>query len=349
VFTIGGLGPTEDDLTRDGIAAALDDRLIPDPDLEKELRAIFVTRKLNWVDSQLRQTYRPTCGKGIKNPNGTAPGLVCTKNGKTVIAMPGPRNEFIPMAEGPVHELLAQMTSHGVIHSKLLRVCGIGEGVLEQTIKDLLESQNPTVAPYAKTGEVHLRVTAFARSQSEAEDLITPMEVQIRSRFGTAVYGVDGESLESVIVDLLRSRGAKLAVVESCTGGGLGSRITSVPGASDVFVGGLITYSNEVKSQLAGVEVEMFESEGPGAVSEECAKQMADGTALRLGVDYAVSITGVAGPGGGTESKPVGRVFIGVHTPEGTLVHKEGFRGSREGIRERAVQWALIYLRERLI
>lgn len=349
VFTIGGLGPTEDDLTRDGIAAALDDEMVQDKELEAELRQIFVERKFNWVDSQLRQTCRPTCAKAIPNPNGTAPGLICEKNGKVVIALPGPRGEFIPMADGPVRDYLAKLATGGVIASRLLRVCGIGEGVLERQISHLLASPNPTVAPYAKIGEVHLRVTASAQTQEEAEKMIEPMEAEIRSILGSAVYGIDDQSLESVIIDLLRDKHQTLTVAESCTGGGLGARITSVPGSSDVFLGGFLTYSNDVKMKLLGLPPSLFVEGGPGAVSKDCAKEMAQGAARELGTDYAVSVTGIAGPGGGTEQKPVGTVYIGIAHPGGVFVEKQNFRSNRSGVRERSVQWALIRLRDILL
>jgi nicotinamide-nucleotide amidase len=349
VFTIGGLGPTQDDLTRDGIAAALDDEMVLDEGSEAQLRRIFRERKFAWVESQLRQAMRPTCAVPSPTPTGTAPGLICEKNGKVVIALPGPRGEFVPMADGPVRDYLAKLATGGVIVSRLLRTCGVGEGVVEDKIKGLLASTNPTIAPYAKVGEVHLRLTALAPSSEEAEALIAPMEARVREALGDAVYGLDAESLEQVLLGLLRERGAKLAVAESCTGGGLGVRLTSVSGASDVFVGGAISYSNEVKTNLLGVDPDLFAEGGPGAVSAECAVQMAEGACKRFGADYGVSITGVAGPTGGTGEKPVGTVFVGVATPDGTYTEHYKFRASREGVRERSVQSALILLRAKLL
>lgn len=349
VFTIGGLGPTEDDLTREGIARALDDELVRDPSIEATLKEIFERRQANWVDSQLRQADRPSCARPIPNPNGTAPGLICEKGGKVVIALPGPKGEFVPMAEGPVRDYLARLATGGVIASRLLRVCGIGEAALEQSIRHLLTSTNPTVAPYAKVGEVHLRLTASAPTREEALRLIEPVEHEIRAIVGQAAYGIDDQTLESVVIDLLRSKGLKLAVAESCTGGGLGARITSVPGSSDVFVGGFLTYSNETKMRLLGVSAELFEEGGPGAVSEDCASEMAVGAALALGADCAVSITGIAGPDGGSEEKPVGTVYIGVARTGWVSSEHHLFRGDRAAVRERSVQWALIRLREALL
>jgi nicotinamide-nucleotide amidase len=348
VFTIGGLGPTQDDLTRDGIAAALDDVLVQDDELEAQLKRIFRERRFAWVDSQLRQAMRPNCAKPIANPNGTAPGLICEKEGKVVIALPGPRGEFVPMADGPVREYLARLATGGVIVSRLLRTCGVGEGIVEDKIKDLLASENPTIAPYAKIGEVHLRVTARAKSRQGAEALIEPMEAEVRSRLGEAVYGLDDVSLEEVVLERLRSFGATLALAESCTGGGLGARLTAVAGASDVVVGGIVSYSNEVKEQVLGVDRALLAEGGPGAVSDECARQMASGVRAKLGATYGVSITGIAGPSGGSEEKPVGTVYAAVATPDGVHSEHYRFRSTREGVRERSVQSALVLLRSAL-
>ncbi len=169
VVTIGGLGPTDDDLTRDGIAAALEDPLILDAAVESRLRSLFERRRLVWLDSQIRQAYRPSCGDVIENPNGTAPGLVCRKDGKTVIAMPGPKPEFVPMLEGPVKEILVGLGGGGVIRSRIVRIAGMGESLVEDRLRDLMKQDDPTVAPYAKIGEVHLRLTAKRTSASEAD------------------------------------------------------------------------------------------------------------------------------------------------------------------------------------
>ncbi len=347
VFTIGGLGPTQDDLTRDGIARALDDELIHDPEIEAHLRDLFRHRPEAWVGSQLRQAMRPSCSTPLPNPNGTAPGLICEKGGKTVIALPGPKGEFGPMLEGPVREYLARRTQGGTIASRVLRVCGIGEAAIEDRIRHLIHGSNPTVAPYAKIGEVHLRVTAFAPTRQEAERMLEPVAREIRDAFGAAVYAEGSRSLEEVVLDLLRERRATLAVAESCTGGGLGHRITSVPGSSDAFLGGLVTYSNDAKVRLLGVPEGVLSEHG--AVSGPCAEAMAQGAARALGADYAASITGIAGPDGGTEEKPVGTVWIGTFGPGGARSARFLFRNSRQGVRDRAIQQALILLRERLL
>lgn len=345
VFTIGGLGPTEDDLTRDGIAAALDDPLVVDETLEERLKAMFAQRKLAWVDSQLRQATRPSCAEPIDNPNGTAPGLVCRKGGKTVFALPGPKNEFVPMLRGPVREELVRLAGGRVIHSRIVRVCGLGEALVEEKIRHLLSSEDPTVAPYAKPGEVHLRVTSRASSVEEAEARIGPMVNRICDALGHAVFGYDETTLEAAVLECLRIGGRTLAVAESCTGGGLGERLTSVAGASSVFLGGFVTYSNEAKASLLGVSVSTLKEEG--AVSAKCAEEMAIGAKARLAADYGVSITGIAGPNGGTAEKPVGLVYVAVAGPDGCVVEEHRFRGIREDIRRRATQAALVLLRSR--
>ncbi|MBS1713489.1 MAG: competence/damage-inducible protein A [Armatimonadetes bacterium] len=342
VVTIGGLGPTEDDLTRDGIAAALDDPLVHDPEVEAALRALFERRRLVWLDSQIRQAFRPTCSETVGNPNGTAPGLVCRKNGKTVIAMPGPKPEFVPMLEGPVRRILLALGDGGVIRSRTVRIAGMGESVVEDRLRDLMRQSDPTVAPYAKIGEVHLRMTAKRPTESEADSVLDGLEREIVERLGDVVYAIGDRPLEAVVLDRLRETGKTLATAESCTGGGISHRLTAVPGSSDVFLGGVVSYADSLKRSLLGVSPATLDTQG--AVSEACAKEMADGIRRATGADYGISVTGIAGPGGGTEEKPVGLVWTGLATPEGTRAFRNDFLGDRQSVRQRSVQAALTAL-----
>jgi nicotinamide-nucleotide amidase len=346
VFTIGGLGPTEDDLTREAIADALEEGMEEDPRIAERLLKFFAMRNLPWTESQLRQAQRPASSEPIENPNGTAPGLICRKQAKFVVALPGPKGEFVPMVEGPVRKLLASLQTNQVIRSRILKTCGIGESWVEERVRQWMQADNPTVAPYAHPGEVHLRVSARAKDDEEAERLLKPVEAALRAELGEAVYGVDDDTLEGVLIRELCHRGEKLAVAESCTGGGLGERLTRVPGCSGTFLGGIISYSNEVKARQLGVSGKTLREHG--AVSEPCAREMAEGARRSLAADWGVSITGIAGPDGGLEHKPVGQVIIGVAGPKGTAVSEHRFRGSREQIRLRSVQWALIELRNAL-
>jgi nicotinamide-nucleotide amidase len=345
VFTIGGLGPTEDDLTREAIAAALEEDLVVDDRIVEKLRKLFALRNLPWVDSQAKQGSRPQCGKAVENPNGTAPGLICEKDGKVVIALPGPRGEFVPMVDGPVRDYLMKLGGGDVIHSHLLRICGLGESVVEERIRPVLESNNPTVAPYAHLGEVHLRITAHASTIDLAEAMIAPIEQRIREALGDAIFGSDEVTLEQAVVELLQKRDETVAVAESMTGGGLGERFTNVPGSGDVFIGGAITYDVELKKKLLGVDPDLLEDENRGPVSDECARQMALGVRTLVGSTYGVSVTGNAGPSSDKGDKPVGLTYIGVAGPNGVEVEEFHFRGQRDSIRRRAQQAALTALR----
>ncbi|MBI5706796.1 MAG: competence/damage-inducible protein A [Armatimonadetes bacterium] len=346
VFTIGGLGPTQDDLTREAIAEALGDPLVEDSKITERLSKLFASRGLTWTESQRRQAMRPGCAEPIDNPNGTAPGLVCRMGGKTIFALPGPRTEFIPMLEGPVREMLNGLTPGVTIVSRLLRVIGLGESLVEQRVAELLANENPSIAPYAHPGEVHLRLTASAPSEADANALLDPFEAKVRAILGSAIYASGDLTIEGHILKLLYARGQTLAVAESCTGGGLGARLTGVPGSSAVFLGGVISYANEVKERLLSVHPGVLLEKG--AVSAECAREMAEGAKGLIGADWALSITGVAGPGGGSEAKPVGLIYIGWSGPDSSGAQEFKFRGSRESIRIRSIQSALVLLREKL-
>lgn len=345
VITIGGLGPTQDDLTKETIAEVFGEPMVIDPESETVIRSFFERRGLPIAQSNLKQALKPESGTAIPNSVGTAPGTIVEKNGKIVIALPGPPSEFMPMVEKSVIPYLSHKTSDArtVIVSRSLRVVGIGESAAEEKVKDLLNGANPTLAPYAKSGEVELRITAKAPDEATARNLIAGLEQTTRERLGDFIYGVDEDTLESVVVDLLVERKLKLALAESCTGGLLSHRITNVPGSSDTYLAGIVSYSNAAKTKLLGVPAEMILEHG--AVSPEVAEAMASGAAAQSGADIAVGITGIAGPGGGSPQKPVGLVYIGIKTPEGVSVVKNLLGGSRQEIKQRASQAALNLVR----
>ncbi len=346
LVTIGGLGPTMDDLTRDAIAAALGDELVRDAGYEAELRGWFEKRNYPFAESNARQADVPASGRMIENPNGTAPGLLCQKNGKVVVALPGPKGEFNPMAFGPVKTFFETLGG-GVIHSRTLRVIGIGESAVEEMVAEVMGSENPTVAPYAHTGEVHLRVTARAANVAEAEALIEPVQARIAAILGNHLFGTNETTLEENVLELLAQRGETISVAESMTGGQLGARLTGVPGASRGFLGGVVAYAAGAKTALLGVSPETLAAHGP--VSGETAIEMAEGARRAFGSTFSVAITGNAGPGVEPGGKPVGKTFLAFASPEGTRVEEFQYRGIREDIQRRATQTALTMLRETIL
>jgi nicotinamide-nucleotide amidase len=346
LITIGGLGPTMDDLTRDAIAEALGDTLVREHAYESELRAWFESKNYPFAETNAKQADRPNSGKMIPNPNGTAPGLLCEKNGKIVIAMPGPKGEFQPMADGFVKDYLESLGA-GVIHSRTLRVIGMGESIVEERVSSLMASSNPTIAPYAHVGEVHLRITASARNREEADALIDPVETQVRELLGNHVYGTDDVSLEAAVVETLVRNGKTFSVAESMTGGLFCAGIAAVPGASRAFRGGFVTYSAGMKVDVLGVPEDVVAKYGP--VSPEVAANMAQGARQRANSDFAVSITGNAGPTSDVDGKPIGLVFTAVDDGNHVHVSEHRLRGTREDIQRRATRLALQELRSLII
>ncbi len=350
VITIGGLGPTQDDLTKEMVAEVLGDTFVEDTAHTQWLRDRMSLRGWqNLPPSFWKQALVPVHGGGLPNPNGTALGALFEKDGKIAICLPGPPNELIPMAENSVEPYLRERTSgqRSVLQSRILRIVGMGESLVEEKAGDLMETDNPTVAPYAKTGEVHLRITARAPSPEEASTLIAPREAALRERLGDVVYGVDDETLESVVVGMLTLMGRSVALAESCTGGLIARRLTDVPDASRIFGLGLVTYSNEAKTKFLGVPEEMIAR--VGAVSSETARAMAVGAREAGKADLGLSVTGIAGPGGGSEAKPVGTVHIGLAWDGGVLSEHHHLLGSRADIAYRASQNALALVRRFLL
>ena len=341
----GGLGPTQDDLTKEAAAKVMGKELYLHEPSKEAIRQFFAQRNLEITENNWKQAMVPEGCIVVENPGGTAPGIIIAENGKHVVLMPGPPGELVPMFEKSIMPYLAGLAS-GVIYSQTVKICGVGESKAESMVEDLVEAQdNPTIATYAKTGEVHLRVTATAPDEKEAKKLVKPMVKELKGRFGNHVYTTDSEvTLEKAVVDLLAANKLTACTVESCTGGMLSARLINVPGVSEVFKSGYVTYSNKSKRRLLGIKKNNLMKHG--AVSEQIAREMAKTAAVLARTDVSVSTTGIAGPDGGTPEKPVGLVYIGCNVCGRITVKECRFHGSREKIRESTVSAALSLMRE---
>ena len=341
----GGLGPTQDDLTKETAAKVLGKELVEDAHTRKRIQGFFDVRCVGEItDNNWKQALVPEGSMVVDNDNGTAPGIIMEEKGKIVILLPGPPNEMIPMFQKDIFPYLNKKQPE-VIISEMIKICGIGESKAETMIADLIQSQtNPTIATYAKIGEVHLRLTAKADNEAAARKLMKPVIRELKVRFGGHIYTTDEQTtLEEAVVQLLKEQQLSLTTVESCTGGLFTGRLVNVQGASEVLKQGFITYSNKAKRKLIGVKKLTLKEFG--AVSEKTAKEMEKGAILTTGSDVAVAITGIAGPDGGTKEKPVGLVYIAVSVKGNLRVEKYHFTGNRAKIRESAVVAALTLLR----
>ncbi|MBE6707416.1 MAG: competence/damage-inducible protein A [Ruminococcaceae bacterium] len=323
VITSGGLGPTYDDLTKETVAACFGLPLEEHAQSLERIKSYFSRTGRTMTENNKKQAMMPRTAHVFDNNYGTAPALAIydEKKDKTVIMLPGPPNELIPLFNEEVTPYLKKRTDC-ILVSKNIHFFGIGESALEEKIKSIMtESQNPTVAPYCKEGEVRLRVTAKAQNESQAVKMCDAMiEKIVGHEVGEFIYGIDVDSLEHALVNALHEHSLSICTAESCTGGLIAERITAVAGCSDVFFGGCVTYTNEIKQRLLGVSAETLDTYG--AVSAETAMEMARGAREKLGTDIAVSATGIAGPSGGTPETPVGTVFIGVSTQNGESFRK---------------------------
>ncbi|MCI9530936.1 MAG: competence/damage-inducible protein A [Lachnospiraceae bacterium] len=348
IILSGGLGPTQDDLTKETAAAVMGKKLVEDSKAREGIQQFMAKRGREITENNWKQAMVPEGCKVLYNPNGTAPGIIIEDGDTCMVLLPGPPNELIPMFEEQVYPYLHNLQPE-VICSRMVKLCGIGESAAETEILDLIEGQqNPTVAPYAKTGEVHLRITAKAESEDAAYALIGPMEEELQRRFGSLVYTDDPQvTLEMAIAKLLEGRQLTVTTAESCTGGLLAGRLINVPGISSYFKEGHITYSNEAKEKILGVSHDTLERYG--AVSAQTAEEMAKGGARAAGADICVAITGIAGPEGGTEEKPVGLVYISCWCKGRILTQKNLYTGSRSKIREYSVASALTLLRQAIL
>lgn len=344
VILTGGLGPTYDDLTKETVAKYFNRKLVLHQESLDQIESYFKATGRVMTENNRKQAMMPEGCIVLFNPNGTAPGCIIEgENGKVAVMMPGPPREMRPMFEGPVKEYLDSKTD-GVLVSRTINVFGIGESTIEHQLKEkMITSTNPTIAPYAKPAEVQLRVTAHAKNKEEGYRLIGPVVSKILEQYPDNVYGLDFKNIQEGAVKLLSARKVTLAVAESCTGGLICARLVEIPGSSEVFKGGVVAYSNELKQKLLGVKAETLSKFG--AVSEECAFEMARGILEITGADIAVSTTGIAGPDGATDDKPVGLVYVAAITKNTQDIRKlklaRGRADDRENIRLAASSHAL--------
>lgn len=347
VILTGGLGPTQDDITKEMAAKLCGVSLIEDAHTRKRIEHFFETRGVtNITENNWKQALKPEGAFVIDNHNGSAPGLILDyQEDKKLILMPGPPGELKTMFEGYVFDYLHKLKP-SIIYSEMVKIQGLGESFVATKAADLIENlTNPTVAPYAKTGEVHLRVSAQADSEAIAKELVKPIVDDIKNRFGMNVYTTnEHETLEDNIIAMLQSKNMTLATAESCTGGLLAGRIINVPGVSDVFTEGFVTYSNEAK--VNRIQVSQASLDQYGAVSAQVAKEMAIGTAAVCNTNVALSITGLAGPDGATPEKPIGLVYVACYINGEVNVKELRFNGTRNKIRENTVVYALGLLRQ---
>ncbi len=341
VITSGGLGPTDDDLTKEVCAEFFGRKLYLDEECEKKLKSYFQGK--NMPLSNMKQAYMPEGCKVLTNNWGTADGCIIEDNGKTLIILPGPPNELEPLFNSCVRPYITKNQLHNIFVSKELHLAGIGEAAGAEAVKDLMEGSNPTVAPYAKTNEMMLRITACGKSEDECLSLIEPIKKEIYNRLGKYIYGEDKTTLSDAVVQLMTQKGLTIATAESCTGGMVAARIVDSAGASAVLMNGIVSYSNESKMKNLGVKAETLEKYG--AVSPQTCEEMCVGAARVSNTDIGVSTTGVAGPDGGTAEKPVGLVYVGVCIQGKVTVKKLQFKGERNKIRSRAATEALNLIR----
>jgi nicotinamide-nucleotide amidase len=349
----GGLGPTQDDMTKEAVAKVLGLELKMDDASKEHIASYFRFRYQKDVSAVItennwKQALKIDGSIVVENNNGTAPGYIVETNGKTVILMPGPPNEMISMFEESIYPYL-EKKQNKVFVSSMVKICGVGESKAETDILDLINSQtNPTIAPYAKTSEVHFRVTASADTKEKAAAMILPVVEELYRRFGNNIYSVrEEETLEEVVVKLLAEKNYTITTAESCTGGMLTGRLVNVPGVSERLKEGFITYSNDAKRKYLGVKEDTLATYG--AVSEQTAEEMVLGAAKVSGADTAIAVTGIAGPEGGTQEKPVGLVYIACFVKGQVTVKELRLKGNRLKIRDQSVIAALDLLRRQLL
>ena len=347
VITTGGLGPTKDDLTKEVAFEYFEKESVLHKESLKIIEGYFNKLGKPMSESNKKQAYFPEDAVILPNNNGTAPGCIIDEEGKILITLPGPPKEMKPMFEEAAVPYLLKYQD-GILVSKVLRVIGVGESEAADMLSDIIDNQtNPTVAPYAKDGEVTFRITAKSHSEEEGYELIKPIEEKVRKILGDRVYGEGETSLEEVLAEMLVKNNLTIATAESCTGGMIAAKLINYSGISSSFLEGAVTYSNESKVRRLGVNKNTLETYG--AVSSETAEEMVSGITKTSGADIGISITGIAGPSGGTEEKPVGLVYIGLSIKGEIIIKKLNLAGNRQKIRERATNIALDLLRRELL
>jgi len=348
VITTGGLGPTEDDITRKITARALGRRLLLDEAVLAEIKQRFQGFGVAMPERNSRQAMVIEDAEVLPNPNGTAPGMFIDHNGTAIVLLPGPPREMKPMFENHVSSKLAGRAGNIRVVRRMLRVAGLGESAVDEKIAPVYtQYDNPQTTILFNQSEIELHLTARGRTEDEANALLDRVVLQIEEKLGNAIFSFNGEKMEEVVGLKLSVGGYTLAVAESCTGGLLAERLTDIPGSSKYFIEGVVTYANDAKTRTLGVEPMLLLEHG--AVSAPVAEAMAEGVRKRAETDFGLSITGIAGPDGGTEEKPVGTVFIALSSEVATEHRKLKLPGDRQLIRWRASQAALDLLRRRLI
>lgn len=340
VITTGGLGPTYDDITKKAVAAALERELVRDEYSVEMLNAYFRRTGKTMTANNLNQCFFPKGSTIIQNPNGTAPACITETKKGTVIMLPGPPNEMKPlMASEEITEYLNRHKTEEILETTI-KLFGIGESLLEEKLSEYMSNQeNLILAPYAKTGEVQLKITATGKTLEEVRNLTDGLKEKLYETVGEHIYAESDVSLEEVLLSRLKETNQTIVTAESCTGGLIAQKLTALSGASENFLGGVVTYSNELKMMLCGVRATTLSEYG--AVSKGVACEMAEGARKKFNADIAVSVTGIAGPTGGTEEKPVGLVYIGVSTRDMTDAFRFHFAGNREKVREISAKNAL--------
>ena len=349
VITTGGLGPTEDDITRKVVARALGKRLSLDEKVLEEIRERFRAFGIaNMPERNSRQAMVIAGAEVLANPNGSAPGLFLEHEGCAVALMPGPPREMKPMFENYVRERLEKLAGDTRFATRVLRVSGLGESAVDEKIAPIYTRyENPQTTILFNSSEIEIHLKAHGRTEADAESLLDDLSLKIEKELGNSAFSFRGETMEEVVGRRLAMTEFTLAVAESCTGGLIAQRLTSVPGSSKYFIEGVVSYSNESKTRLLGVDKKLIREFG--AVSQQVARDMARGVRHRAKADFGLAVTGIAGPGGGTEEKPVGLVFIALADDAHTEHRKLTIPGDRELVRWRASQAALDMLRRRLI